>query len=56
MVGEVGEVGEAGASATSCGGAWYLRLRRSTMKQVTAENAKRCEYVARKKKMERLTA
>jgi hypothetical protein len=47
MVGEVGKVGEVGDATASCGGGWaeYLRLRQSTMKQVTAGNAKRCEYV-----------
>ena len=35
-----------------------MRLRQSNMKHVTAENAKRCEYVRTetRKKMERLTA
>jgi len=44
MVGEAGNVGE---PTVSCGGAWaeYLRLIQSTMKQVAAGNAKRCEYV-----------
>ncbi len=45
-MGEVGEVGEPWKLSASCGGAWaeYKRLRQSTMKQVTAKNAGRCEY------------
>ena len=46
-MGEVGKVGGVGEPAASWGEgrAAYLRLRQSTMKHVTAENAKRCEYV-----------
>ena len=40
-------MGDVGELTASCGEAWaeYLQLRQSTMKQVTAENTKRCEYV-----------
>ena len=39
------DAGDLGAASLGEGLAAYLRLRQSTMKHVTAENAKRCEYV-----------
>ena len=54
-------VGEVGEPTASCGGAWaeYVRIRQSTMKHVTAENAKDLstwELKRARKKMKRLTA